>query len=156
MLYLIFYFLINRKLELRKTEKAVTRVRLALFIHILPSKQPKIRVGRGRETNVSCVTQNQKYISASMEHINNTYLTSRKGIYRESLSLPLFFVALTDRKYHLGEAEKMIFKATTDSGKSCFAFKLAKMTNLKRSEKLYFQGSHISSKYFSASSKNEK
>jgi hypothetical protein len=27
---------------------------------------------------------------------------------------------------------------------------------LKRSEKLYFQGSHISSKYFSASSKNEK
>jgi hypothetical protein len=40
-LYLIFYFLTNRKMDLRDAEKDVSRVLLALFIHILTSKQPK-------------------------------------------------------------------------------------------------------------------
>jgi hypothetical protein len=52
-LYLIFYFLINRKLFLREVEKDDSRVRLALFIHILPSNIPKIRLVRGRESNYS-------------------------------------------------------------------------------------------------------
>jgi hypothetical protein len=50
-LYLIFCFLTNRKLDLRVAEHDVSRVPLVLFIHILPSKQPKIRLGRGRESN---------------------------------------------------------------------------------------------------------
>jgi hypothetical protein len=56
-LYHIFYILTNRKLDLREAEKAVSRVRLTLFIHILHYKQPKLRVGRGRENKVSSVPQ---------------------------------------------------------------------------------------------------
>jgi hypothetical protein len=52
-LYLIFYFLTNRKLFLREVEKGISRVRLALFIHIIPSRNPKIRIVLGRERNES-------------------------------------------------------------------------------------------------------
>jgi hypothetical protein len=52
-LYLILYFLTNRKLDLREAEKGNSRVRLALFSHILPTKQPKIRLRRGLESNES-------------------------------------------------------------------------------------------------------
>jgi hypothetical protein len=37
-LYLNIHFLTNRKLDLREAEEDVSRVRLALFIHVLPSK----------------------------------------------------------------------------------------------------------------------
>jgi hypothetical protein len=54
-LYLILYFLSNRKLFLREVEKGVSRFRLALFIHILSSPNPKLRIVRGREINFSGV-----------------------------------------------------------------------------------------------------
>jgi hypothetical protein len=52
-LYLIFNFITNRKMDLREEEKDVSRVRLNLFIHTLPSRKPKIRIVRGRESNDS-------------------------------------------------------------------------------------------------------
>jgi hypothetical protein len=52
-LYLIFYVLANKKLDIREVEENVSHVILALFFHILPSKQPIQRHGRGRESYYS-------------------------------------------------------------------------------------------------------
>jgi hypothetical protein len=83
-LYLFFYFLTNRKHFLRELKKGVSGVRLALFI--LASSNPKIRIVRGREFNDSGDSRPSKLFFCPLEHINVSYLTSRKGIFRESPS----------------------------------------------------------------------
>jgi hypothetical protein len=95
-LYLIFYFLTKRKLDLREVEKDVSRVRLALG-----------EVGRAmfRVNSRPC-----NYFSASLEHITKTYLTSRKGIFREFPSLKNSFCAFGPSKMSLGRVRVNYFQ----------------------------------------------
>jgi hypothetical protein len=48
----IFNFLNNRKLDLREVQVDVSRVPLALLIHILPSKHPKYDLGEVGKTMI--------------------------------------------------------------------------------------------------------
>jgi hypothetical protein len=85
-LNLSFYFLNNRKLDLREVQKDVSRVRLALFIHILPSKHPKYDLGEVGKAMIRVDRRNSNVFFASWEHINGTFLTSRKGIFEKVIT----------------------------------------------------------------------
>jgi hypothetical protein len=108
--YLVFYFLINRKPELREMEKDVTSVRLSLFIHTLLSSNPKNTnwARSGKQCTWWTITP-VKYFSASMKHINETYMTSRKRIFRGSPCLGNSFCDFGRSVMPLGRGRKNDF-----------------------------------------------
>jgi hypothetical protein len=97
-LYLIMYFLTNSKLFLREVEKGFSSFRLPLFIHILPSRNPNIRIVRGREKNFSGVPHFMQSIFLPSWSIEMKLIWLRVREYSESrLAFQTHFVPLADR-----------------------------------------------------------
>jgi hypothetical protein len=121
--YPIIYFLATRKLVLREVEKNDSRVRLVLlFIYYLLGI-PIFDLCKVGKAMIVWTIDPAMYFSVSLEHINETYLTSRKGIFIDLPSLRLSFSAFGRSVMPLGRGQnKGFFNETSNPKKPYFAF----------------------------------